>query len=362
MHETKQQLDELTQRIAQAVAAVKLDDAKHKAIQLEALMQEEGFWNDREKAEDISREASRLKKLCEDWTGLVKEAQELTGLLPTISPEDDPKAAQEFKEMVAKLEERFRKLEIGVFLNGKYDQNNAILSLHAGTGGTDAQDFAEMLLRMYMRYCEQQGFSVQTLDRSFGDEAGIKSVTILIKGPFAYGYLRCEGGVHRLVRLSPFNSKNTRETSFVLAEILPEISEKDHVEINKEDLKIDVYRASGHGGQSVNTTDSAVRITHIPTGVVVTCQNERSQLQNKESAMRVLQAKLMKIMEEEQAEHLNDLKGGRIEIKWGNQIRSYVIHPYKMVKDHRTGYETKNVEAVLDGDIQELIEAELKKS
>lgn len=361
MHETKQQLDELTQRIAQAIAAIKLDDAKHKVIQLEALMQEEGFWNDREKAEEISREASRLKKLHEDWTGLRSEADELTNLLPTINPEDDPKSASEFREMVAKLDERFRKLEIGVFLNGKYDRNNAILSLHAGTGGTDAQDFAEMLLRMYTRYCEQQGFSVQTLMKSDGDEAGVKSVTLLIKGAFAYGYLRCEGGVHRLVRLSPFNSKNTRETSFVLVEVLPEISEKDRIEINKEDLKIDVYRASGHGGQSVNTTDSAVRITHIPTGIVVTCQNERSQLQNKEQAMQVLQAKLMKVMEEEQAEHLNDLKGGKTEIKWGNQIRSYVIHPYKMVKDHRTGYETANVEAVLDGDIQELIEAELKK-
>lgn len=361
MHEIKQQLDLLGTDIERGLKAVDLPNLKHRIIELETLMQEPVFWNDREKATGISREASHAKEMVAAWESVKSECDELQNLLPTIKPEEDPKSATEFHEMVKKLEERFRKLEISVFLNGKYDGNNAILSIHAGTGGTDAQDFAEMLLRMYMRYCEKQEFKTQTLDRSDGDEAGIKSATVLVKGMFAYGYLKCEAGVHRLVRLSPFNSKNTRETSFVLIEVLPEITETESVPIEKDDLKIDVYRSSGHGGQSVNTTDSAVRITHLPTGIVVTCQNERSQLQNKEHAMKILQAKLRKLMEDQQAKHLNELKGGKIEIKWGSQIRSYVLHPYKMVKDHRTGYETGNAEAVLEGDLREFIEAELKK-
>jgi len=359
MQETKQQLDEISSQITHAIEAIQLDKLKVKAQELENQMKEPGFWDDREKSEDVSREASHAKQTVQDWEQIQNEANELIELFPTINLEEDPKTAEDFKEMVGQLAKKFRKMEISVFLNEKYDKNNAILSIHAGTGGTDAQDFAEMLLRMYMRYAEQQGFEVKLIDRSDSEDAGIKSATILIKGPFAYGYLKCEGGVHRLVRLSPFNSKNTRETSFVLIEALPEVREEE-IELNKDDLKIDVYRASGHGGQSVNTTDSAVRITHVPTGIVVTCQNERSQLQNKEHAMKVLQAKLQKLMEEQKAEHLNELKGGKTEIKWGNQIRSYVLHPYKMVKDHRTGHESKNPEKVLDGDLQEFVEAELK--
>lgn len=359
MHEEKAQLEELQAQIEKAIESLDLSKKKARVAELEKEMQAPGFWDDRGKAEGTSREASHLKELVENWEGMKGEVEELLGLLP--SAEDDPKGAEEFRGMVGSLGEKFRKLEISVFLNGKYDGANAILSVHSGTGGTDSQDFAEMLLRMYMRYAEKQGFQAEFLDKSDGEEAGIKSATVLLKGPFAYGYLRCEAGVHRLVRLSPFNSGNTRETSFALIEILPEIHQADHVEIDEKDLKIDVYRSSGHGGQSVNTTDSAVRITHIPTGTVVTCQNERSQLQNKERAMVVLQSRLKILMEKEQAEHLNDLKGGKTEIKWGNQIRSYVLHPYKMVKDHRTGYEVKDTDAVLDGDIQEFIEAELKK-
>jgi peptide chain release factor 2 len=361
MHETKSQLEELKSYIDQGMEKVDLPGKREEVAKLNAEMQAEGFWDDSSKAQEVSQKAANVAKLIETWEGVVGEVEELIGLLPEIHPEQDPEAAEEFREMVKVLGERWRVLEISTFLNGKYDENNTIVTIHAGTGGTDAADFAEMLLRMYLRYAEKAGFKTEILDKSVGEEAGVKSVTFSVAGQFSYGYLKCEGGVHRLVRLSPFNSGGTRETSFVLVEAVPEIHQSDDLNIASEDLRIDTFRAGGHGGQGVNTTDSAVRITHIPTNTVVQCQNQRSQLQNKEQAMKVLHARLVDLMIKQQADELSELKGEVQEIAWGNQIRSYVLHPYKMVKDHRTDYEENNPDKVFDGEIQGFIEAELKK-
>jgi peptide chain release factor 2 len=361
MHEIKAELEEIQGFIVQGLKKVDLEKKKEEITKLNALMSEAGFWDDSNKAKEISTKASNLQKLVDTWESVQGECEELLGLLPEIHPEKDPEAADEYKEMVVKLGVSWRKLEISTFLNGKYDENNAIVTIHAGTGGTDAADFAEMLLRMYLRYGERSDFKCEILDKSVGDEAGIRNCTFKVEGQFAFGYLKGEAGIHRLVRLSPFNSKNTRETSFVLVEILPEIHQSQQVEINSDDLKIDVYRAGGKGGQGVNTTDSAVRITHLPTGLVVTCQNERSQLQNREQAMGVLHARLADLMAEQQAEKLDELRGGKKEVSWGNQIRSYVLHPYKMVKDHRTNYEESDPDKVFDGVLDGFIEAELKK-
>lgn len=361
MHEVKTQLDELQTQITTALKAIDLDTRRHRIIELEILMQESDFWNDQKKAQDISREASHTRTFVERWEKLQQDLKELQELFPTIDPETDPTTAQEYKAMVAKLAQDWRALEIQTFLNGKYDTNNVILSLHAGTGGKDAQDFAEMLMRMYLRWAEKHEFKATILDQSQGEEVGLKSADILIEGEFAYGYLKSENGVHRLVRQSPFNAKASRETSFVLIEVLPEISDAAQIDIKKDDLRVDTYRSSAPGGQNVQKTDSAIRITHLPTNIVVSCQTERSQLQNKETAMKILAAKLADMMERAHAKTLSDLKGGKIEMSWGNQIRSYVLHPYKMVKDHRTDYEERNVEPILDGDIDGFIEAFLKQ-
>lgn len=361
MHEIKAQLEELDKFIKEGLKKVDLDGKKEEVSALNSEMAGAGFWDDKDKATEVSQRASNLTKLIETWEGIVSEADELMGLLPEIHPEKDPKGAEEFKGMVEALADRWRVLEISTFLSGKYDENNAIITIHSGTGGTDAADFAEMLLRMYLRYAERMEFETEILEKSVAEEAGIKSCTFMIRGQFAYGYLKGEAGVHRLVRLSPFNTKHTRETSFALVEVLPEVHFAEDVAIAPEDLRIDVFRAGGHGGQSVNTTDSAVRITHIPTGIVVSCQNERSQLQNKEQAMKVLHARLADLMEKQQAKEISDLRGETQDIAWGSQIRSYVLHPYKMVKDHRTDYEESDPDRVFDGEIEGFIEAELKK-
>jgi len=361
MHEIKSRLEETAKFIHEAVLKVDLEGKKQEIKELNIKMSAEGFWDDPKTAGEISAKASHIQKTIDMWEKIVADVDELLDLLPEIHPENDPESAEDFKNMVYSIEKRWHKLEISTFLNGKYDTNNAIVSIHAGTGGTDAQDFAEMLMRMYLRYAEKNDFHIQLVDKSSGEEAGVKSTTFIIEGDFAYGYLKGESGVHRLVRLSPFNSKHTRETSFALVEIIPKIEENDELKINPDDLKVDVFRAGGKGGQSVNTTDSAVRITHIPTGTVVQCQNERSQLQNKEYAMTVLRGRLVSLMQEKRAEKLDELRGEKTEMSWGNQIRSYVLHPYKMVKDHRTNYEESNPDAVLDGEIDGFIEAELKK-
>lgn len=325
------------------------------AQQVEALQQQslaQDFWDDPQSAEKVMKSLKGKEKMLEQLTQLVRDFDDYLAL----AEENDP----ELIPMVEKLLERNEALKTLLFLSGKYDQNDAIVSLYAGAGGKDAQDWAEMLLRMITRYAEQQEWSVSVLDRQDGEEVGLKSATLEIKGHMAYGLLKSEDGVHRLVRLSPFNSGNTRETSFARIDVLPLVEEDLSVEIPDDDLKIDVYRASGKGGQGVNTTDSAVRITHIPTGITVQCQNERSQLQNKRTAMGILTSKLVQLKEEQHAERIQDLKGTQQEAAWGNQIRSYVLHPYQMVKDHRTSAETSQVDKVLDGDLMLFVEAFLR--
>ena len=275
--------------------------------------------------------------------------------------DSDQEIVEQIEESITNLPERLEKLNMLLLLSGPYDKNNCIIDIHSGAGGTEACDWALMLYRMYTRWCEKKSYKIEILDYQAGDEAGIKSASLLIKGPNAYGYLKNEKGVHRLVRLSPFDSNNRRHTSFASIEVTPEIEQDNSLEIEEKDLKIDVYRSSGCGGQGVNTTDSAVRITHLPTKIVVTCQNERSQIQNKEQAMKVLRNKLLLKKYEEQEKELKQIKGDQMNIEFGSQIRSYVMHPYSLVKDHRTNYETSNVSKVLDGDIDGFIEASLKR-
>jgi len=373
MHEYKSKLEDLKNYIYKAYETQKIDSKKEELKALTEKMADPGFWGVPEEAQKTSKEASELEKKIAKWERIKENVDELIELFPEIKPETDPEGAEDFKKMFNELQESWDKLEIETFLNGKYDRMSAILTIHAGTGGTDAQDFGEMLMRMYLRFIEmpeQHGdeqWKAEIVEESRGEEAGIKSVTIAVEGPFAYGYMKGESGVHRLVRLSPFNAGATRETSFVLVEILPDVSAMEdelegRLKIEEKDLRIDTYRSSGPGGQNVNKTDSAVRITHIPTGIAVACQNERSQLQNREQAMKILKARLIDLMEKEQAEEIGQLRAGKQEMTFGSQIRSYVLHPYKMVKDHRTDYEESNPEKVLNGELEGFIEAELKKA
>ncbi len=361
MHEYRQKLETIGEEIAAALKAIDLNALQKKADDLSAQTQEQKFWGNPAKAQLITKELSQVQKEIGAWEKIQKDCDELMNLFPTIKVEEDPKGAEEFRGLVKALEDSWHKLEVSTFLNGKYDKHNVILSVHSGTGGKDAMDFAEMLLRMYTRWAEKNGYEIEMGDKGVGEEVGIKNATIFIKGYLAYGYLKGEKGVHRLVRQSPFNAKHTRETSFAMIDILPDVPEEELPEIRKEDLKIDTYRASGAGGQSVNKTSSAVRVTHIPTGIVVACQDERSQLQNKERALKILYAKLVALQEKQQVAEINQLKGEKMEIAWGNQIRSYVLHPYTMVKDHRTDHEEHDVASILDGAIDGFIEAELKQ-
>lgn len=317
-------------------------------------MQETSFWEDVNKAGEITQEAKRIKDKLDYFNSLNTRVEDVEILFELLE-EDDEETPKEIIGEVKGISKEIENLKIQILLSGEYDRNNAILTLHTGVGGTDANDWTEMLLRMYTRYCDKMGYKLQTLEYLEGDEAGIKSVTLRVEGEYAYGYLKAEKGIHRLVRISPFNANGKRQTSFSSVEILPELTKEQDIEINPVDLKIDTYRASGAGGQHVNTTDSAVRITHIPTGVVVQCQNERSQIQNRETAMSMLKAKLVELKERAHKDKIEDLTGELKDMGWGSQIRSYVFHPYSMVKDHRTNYETSNVSGVMDGDIQEFI-------
>ena len=328
--------------------------------ELDKQMQDNGFWNDAKKSSEVLAESKRLKNKLEKYTKLKQDVQNVEDLNELLLVETDEEMAKEVLKDTVRLEKEIESLEIETLLSGKYDKNNAIFTLHPGAGGTESQDWAEMLYRMYSKWANSKGFKVKELDYLEGEEAGLKSVTVLVEGENAYGYLKGEMGVHRLVRISPFDAGGRRHTSFASMEVLPEITDDVEIEINPEDLRIDTYRASGAGGQHINKTDSAVRITHIPTNIVVSCQSERSQIQNKETAMKMLKSRLLDLKEKEQKEKIEDLKGEKKDIAWGSQIRSYVFCPYTMVKDHRTNYEVGNVEAVMDGDLDGFIESYLK--
>ena len=324
-------------------------------------MSSPNFWDDKDEADLTLKEISELKNLTQDIQRIKESNQNNLEIVELLLVEKDDELIHNLEEEVKSEKKKLDELSVLLLLSGPYDKNNCTFEIHSGAGGTEACDWANMLYRMYLRYFERKGYKVSILDEQEGDEVGIKSVTIEVKGNYAYGYLKCEKGVHRLVRLSPFDAANKRHTSFASIDVVPEIEDSINIEIDEKDLKIDVYRSSGKGGQGVNTTDSAVRITHLPTKTVVTCQNERSQIQNKETAMKMLKARLYLIEQEKKEKELNAIKGEYQNIEFGSQIRSYVMHPYSMVKDHRTNYETSNVSKVLDGEIDEFIEAYLKQ-
>lgn len=329
--------------------------AKLKTLELTTLAPD--FWQDQEKAKAALSEIEKLKDPLNKYENLAKEIEYLASLIDLALAERDESLTKEIDQKIKIIQKDIQEFELVLKLSGPYDKENCILAINAGAGGTDAQDWADMLLRMYLRFCEKQGWQTEATDISPGEEAGIKSATIMIKGLYAYGYLKSERGVHRLVRLSPFNANNKRQTSFASVEIIPEIPLPKDIEINPEDLKIETCRASGAGGQHINKTDSAVRIMHLPTNIVVKCQSGRSQVQNKETALRILYAKLKQLQLEQHKEKISELKGEQKEIAWGNQIRSYVFHPYTLVKDHRLEVETGDVQSVMDGDIMKFIEA-----
>ncbi len=329
--------------------------------ELEAEMAKPEFWNDQETAQPLIVEMKQCKAeitRVEAIADLLEEFEMMLELADLEKPDTD--AQQELIQIAKAVETDLEKLSLDTLLHGEYDHHSAIISIHAGSGGTDAQDWAQMLLRMELRWCEKKGYSITELDLQRDTEAGVKSATYRIGGKNAYGYLKTEKGVHRLVRISPFDSSGKRHTSFSSVDVMPELADDEELEIDPKDLRVDTYRSSGAGGQHVNKTDSAIRITHVPTGIVVQCQNERSQIKNRATAMKMLMAKLIEIQEQEKKEKIEDIQGNYREIAWGNQIRSYVFHPYSMVKDHRTQTETGNVQAVMDGDLDRFMESYLK--
>jgi peptide chain release factor 2 len=330
------------------------------ATGLEARTAKPDFWDDTQQAQEAMKRLSTLRARVDLWRGIDARLGELGDLVELAADEDDAATAADIEQELTALERRLDDLEFDLTFSGPYDDRSAILAIHAGAGGTESQDWAEMLLRMYLRWAEQRSFHADVIDMMPGEEAGIKSATVEVTGEHAYGYLKSERGVHRLVRLSPFDSAHARHTSFALVEVMPEASGAAEVKIEPDDLRIDVYRAGGHGGQNVQKNSTAIRITHLPTNIVVTCQNERSQHRNREAAMRVLEARLIERELARHAEEQAKIKGEHVSAGWSNQIRSYVLHPYKMVKDHRTGYETSNAHAVLEGDLDDVIKAYLK--
>ena len=329
---------------------------------LEEKTMQDGFWNDQKNSNKVLTEIKLRKGKVIKYKELIKEIENIKEFIELAELEQDEALESEIVSNTKKIEKEIEKFELQTLLSGKYDSNNAILTLHPGAGGTESQDWAEMLYRMYSRWAAKNGYEVKELDYLEGDEAGIKSVTFEVNGENAYGYLKGEMGVHRLVRISPFDSGGRRHTSFASLEVIPEIEDDVDLYINPDDIKMDVYRASGAGGQHINKTSSAVRLTHIPTGIVVACQTQRSQIQNRESAMRMLKSKLLDLKERENKETIEELKGVQRDIAWGSQIRSYVFCPYTMVKDHRTNFETGNIEAVMNGEIDGFIEAYLKSN
>ena len=341
-------------------ASLNLDAKKERIAELSRYMEAPDFWDDPERSQKMTKELKRLDDTVKSYTTLSTQYDDISELIEMGYEENDPEVIPVIQESLDEFTTNLEALRLSTLLNGEYDKNNAIIRLNAGAGGTEACDWSSMLYRMYTRYADRNGFSVEVLDMLDGDEAGIKSVTFQVNGENAYGYLKSEKGVHRLVRISPFNAAGKRQTSFVSCDVMPEIEEDLDVEINDDDLRIDTYRSSGAGGQHINKTSSAIRITHLPTGIVVTCQNERSQFQNKDKAMQMLKAKLYMLKQQENEEKISGIRGEVKDIAWGNQIRSYVLQPYTMVKDHRTGASSGNASAVLDGDIDLFISAYLR--
>jgi len=351
------ELEAMQEPLALLMESLHIGQMHDEISELEAHAQEPDFWENVEKAQKIQTRMRQLQKRVEHFHDLEKERENLLLMCELGNEEDDVEILTEIQHGVIKLRHDFENMRLETLLTGEYDKNNAILTLHAGAGGTEAQDWVSMLYRMYTRWAEAHDFEVKELDFLDGDEAGIKSVSIMISGDNAYGFLRSEIGVHRLVRISPFDSSGRRHTSFASCEVIPELDDSIHIVIRMEDLRIDTYRASGKGGQHINKTDSAVRLTHIPTGCVTSCQSERSQVQNKETAMTMMKAKLFALAQAAHLEKIEDLKGNQMDIAWGSQIRSYVFCPYTMVKDHRTGYEVVDVGGVMDGDLDGFINA-----
>ena len=359
LDQLKYSLNSYREPLEKLSGSLGLEEKKERIEQLELDMEAPGFWEDLEESQKVVREVKGLKDQVEGYEGLKGQFEDIETLIEMASEEEDEELAAETQEAFAEFETAYENLRISTLLSGEYDKNNAILSLHAGAGGTESCDWAGMLYRMYTRWAGKKGFETKVIDYLDGDEAGIKSVTVEIKGENAYGYLRSERGVHRLVRISPFNAAGKRQTSFASCDVMPEIDEDLNVEIADEDIRIDTYRASGAGGQHINKTDSAIRITHIPTGIVVQCQNERSQHKNKDQAMKMLKTKLYLLKEQQHLEKLSDIRGDVGDNGWGSQIRSYVLQPYTMVKDHRTNKESGNPSAVLDGDLDGFMNAYL---
>lgn len=358
------QIKELFSRLQKVRDILKIDDQYLELAELEQQMAAPNFWNEKERAKKISQESALIKSEISGFEELLNELRETSEVAVLAESENDSEMLISIREQLGAIASRLEKLELSTLLGGEHDKGDAIISLHAGAGGDDAADFANMLVRMLIRYAESKDWRVEILEQSLGESAGIKSITFAVRGRFAYGFLKAEAGVHRLVRISPFDAEKMRHTAFALCEVIPELSEvqESSIEIDEKDLRIDTFASSGAGGQSVNTTNSAVRVTHIPTNTVVSIQNERSQGQNKMTAMKILKSRLYQKMLAEQKAEIKDLKGGHIAPEWGNQIRSYVLHPYKMVKDHRTGYETQAVDEVLNGQLEPFIEAFLQKS
>ena len=360
LEEAKHKLNAFRENIEELGSALRIDELKVKADELEATTQAPEFWNDQQNSGKVLQEIKRLRSKIENYENLAMKLEDTIVLAEMAIEENDESMTDEILSEVEAIEKEEERQRIEVLLSGEYDKNNAIVSFHPGAGGTEAQDWALMLYRMYTRWGEKHGFNVKLVDWLDGEEAGIKSATIMIEGTNAYGYLKSENGVHRLVRVSPFDSSGRRHTSFASVEVMPEFEDDNTIELRDEDLEITAHRSSGAGGQHINKTDSAIRITHIPTGIVVGCQTERSQLQNKETALKMLKSKLMEIKQREKLEKIDDIKGVKTNIEWGAQIRSYVFMPYTLAKDTRTGFEDGNIQAVMDGDIDGFINAYLK--
>lgn len=358
MQDQSKQIKELINNVAQATEKLNIEALNEQLQDLSSESQKPDFWQDSVRAQSVMQQISKLENQVKPWLEISNQLQDTKDLIEL----QDSKLESELNQQIINLQDKFETLKDLLKLSGPYDSNNAIVSIYAGAGGTDAQDWAQMLERMYLRYFEKNKYKVSIVDRSSGDEAGIKSMTMEVQGDYVYGKLKSEHGVHRLVRLSPFNSDNLRQTSFAKVDVLPEIDQPKDLEIDEKDLKIDTFRSGGHGGQSVNTTDSAVRITHIPTGITVSIQNERSQLQNRETAMTILRSRLVALKIEQHQEKVDKLKGPNQSAEWGNQIRNYVLHPYKQVKDLRTKHESSDPDTVLDGALEPFIEAYLEHS